>query len=395
MKPALVLSGSTAALGVISSLGRRGVPVIVLHHDRGEVGCASRYVRETIRVPHPERDEAALLELLRGLASRFHSGVLMPCSDGFLGAVSRHKSELSRHFHVACPDREIARTVLEKSRTYAAASAAGVPVPHTAVLTSLAEAEREARAASFPCLLKPVTGHQYYQRFRKKMVLAKDVDELIAAYCEAAAAGSDVMLQEFIPGGEADGVNYNSYFWDGEPLLEFTAAKVRNAPPRIGSPRVVVSRHVPAVIEPSRRLLRALRYSGFSCTEWKRDARDGQYKLMEVNGRHNLSTRLAMRCGIDFPWLEYLHHAKAETPTRRDFDDGVFWIDIGRDVGHTLLHWRSERQPLASYLEPYRRPHVFAELDPDDLGPFLSRLGSALAWLGAGALRQLRDPQAP
>jgi predicted ATP-grasp superfamily ATP-dependent carboligase len=389
LKPALVLSTGTAALGVIRSLGRRGVPVIALYQDRGEVGWVSRWVHEAIQAPHPEHEEPALLELLLGLAPRFGGGVLMPCSDGFLGAVSRHKAELARHYHVACPDPEIAKTVLEKSLTYRAASAAGVPTPRTAVLESAEQVEREGRAVSFPCLVKPVKGHEYYARFQKKMVLAHGFEELMAAWREAADAGSAVMLQEFIPGGEADGVNYNSYFWDGEPLLEFTAAKLRNAPPRIGSPRVVMSRHVPEVIEPGRRLLRALRYSGFSCTEFKRDARDGSYQLMEVNGRHNMSSRLAARSGMDFPWLEYRHLAYGERPAPCDFEDGLYWIDLSRDVAHTLRHWRSERLGPARILEPYLHPHVFAELDWSDLRPFRNRMLAAFAWLGGAAQRRV------
>jgi predicted ATP-grasp superfamily ATP-dependent carboligase len=388
LKPALVLSTGTAALGVIRSLGRRGVPVIAFYHDPSEVGWVSRYVREAIRAPHPEHEEPALVELLLGLVPRFGGGVLMPCSDGFLAAVSRHKPELARHYHVACPDAEIAKTVLEKSLTYEVARRAGVTTPRTAVLESLEQAEREGSQVSFPCLVKPVTGHRYYQLFQKKMVLAGSFEELMAAYREAAAAGSAVMLQEFIPGDDASGVNYNSYYENGEPLLEFTAAKLRSAPPRIGSPRVVRSQHVPEVIEPGRRLLRALRYSGFSCTEFKRDARDGRYQLMEVNGRHNMSSRLAARCGIDFPWLEYRHQAYGERPAPCDFEDGVYWIDLSRDVAHTLMHWRSERYGLARLLEPYLRPHVFAELDWTAPRPFRNRLLAALAWLGSAAQRR-------
>ncbi|MGH7286622.1 MAG: hypothetical protein ACREI8_01210 [Myxococcota bacterium] len=381
LKPAIVLSTGTAALGVIRSLGRRGVPVIALYHDSSEVGCVSRYVHEAIQAPHPEHEEKQLVELLVREAGRLGGGVLMPCADGFLGAVAKHKQELSTHYLVACPDWELARTVLEKSSTYEAAQAAGVATPNTAVLHSLELAEQAGRSIEFPCLVKPVLGHSYYRVFQKKMVLAQSFDELIAAYREAAAAGCPVMLQEFIPGPDAHGVNYNSYYWNGEPLAEFTAAKIRNAPPQIGSPRVVMSKHIPEVLEPGRRLLRALRYSGFSCTEFKWDARDQSYKLMEVNGRHNMSSRLAARCGMDFPWLEYRHLAYGELPASHDFEDGTYWIDLTRDIANSLMHWSKERYPLTRYLEPYRRPHVFAELDWSDPRPFLNRVRRALGRL--------------
>jgi hypothetical protein len=39
----------------------------------------------------------------------------------------------------------------------------------------------------------------------------------------------------------------------------------------------------------------------------QKDRRDGQYKVMEVNARHNLSSLLATRCGLNFPWMQDQH----------------------------------------------------------------------------------------
>lgn len=389
MLPAIVLSTGTAALGVIQSLGRRGVPVVGLYQDESEPGRSSRYLVEAIRAPHPDREEPALLALLHELAPRLAGAVLLPCADGFLGVLGRHRELLSQTYRVACPEPEIVRAVLEKSLTYEVAQKAGIPAPRTLLLESDEQAMREGRRVTYPCLVKPVTGHGYARQFHKKMVLATGLEELMVAWREADAAGYPMMLQEFIPGPDGNGVNYNSYFWEGEPLVEFTARKIRGAPPRIGSPRVVLSQHVPEVIEPGRRLLRTLGYSGFSCTEFKWDARDASYKLMEVNGRHNMSSKLAARCGIDFPWLEYHHRATGQLPAAHDFEEGVYWIDIARDVSTTLLHWRSERYRPSEILAPYLHPHVFAALDRDDLRPWLTRMRAAVGQLGGRMQRVL------
>ena len=125
----------------------------------------------------------------------------------------------------------------------------GVPVPKTTVPQSVEEVEELGRSIEYPCLVKPTQSHRYYARFKTKMVEVKDLDHLRSTYLEAAEAGMEVMVQEFIPGKDADGVNYNSYFWDGQPVVEFTAAKVRNAPPIFGSPCVAMSQHVPEVID--------------------------------------------------------------------------------------------------------------------------------------------------
>ena len=109
------------------------------------------------------------------------------------------------------------------------------------------------------------------------------------------------MLCEFIPGDDTCGVNYNSYCDDGRPGNEFTAQKLRLKPRLIGFPTAIVGRWLPEVAAAGRRVMAALSYSGFSGTEFKRDPRDGIYKLMEVNARPNFSGWLAVNSGGTSP----------------------------------------------------------------------------------------------
>jgi len=244
-------------------------------------------------------------------------------------------------------------------------------VPRTLVPTSIEDAERFCQSLEFPCLVKPCQSHLYYARFKVKMIEVDRPERLMEVYRRAAEAGFEVMIQELIPGPDANGANYNSYFWQGQPVVEFTAKKVRNGPPRFGSPRVVVSQHLPEVLEPGRRILQSLGFSGYSCVEFKQDPRDGIYKLIEVNGRHNLSTLLAVRCGLNFPWKHYRHLVLGELPTQEDFPPGIYWIDLMRDLGYSLKHVLSERLSPAQFFRPYLNPHVFAVLDWSDPRPFL------------------------
>ncbi|MHC4929380.1 MAG: ATP-binding protein, partial [Planctomycetota bacterium] len=82
---------------------------------------------------------------------------------------------------------------------------------------------------------------------------------------------------------------------------------MRLSPPDSGVPSVVISKHIPEVVQAGRKLLKAFDYRGYSCMEFKKDPNDGIYKLMEINARHNRSSLLAVKCGINFPWVEYQH----------------------------------------------------------------------------------------
>lgn len=211
------------------------------------------------------------------------------------------------------------------------------------------------------------------------MIEATTAAEVHKAFELAAGAGLEVMMQEIIPGPDAAGVNYNSYIADGKAVAEFTARKVRNSPTRWGSPRVTVSERVEEVMEPGRRLLGAIGYEGFSCTEWKRDERDGVYKLMEVNGRHNLSSRLAVRTGVDFPWIEYNHKLNGVLPDPIEgFEEGRYWIDFLRDMGTSVRERRSEGYSLADYARPYLRRQCHAHWSWKDPMPMFSRLQDAI-----------------
>ena len=392
--PAFVISGHTMALAVVRALGENGVPVAVLHYDPRDTAHTSRYVVADVRVPHPLVDEAGFIEALVREAKRFGRPVVMPASDESVVAVSRNRAALLNDCLVAAPEWQVTQRFIDKSQTYALADANGVPCPRTLVPHSLSEAEAQAEAIGFPLLVKPSEGHLYYERFKRKMVRVADMAALRGAWIEAADAGLGVTIQEIIPGADSAVVNYNSYTWAGRPIAEFTARQLRKAPPAFGSPRVARSERIPEVIEPGRKILAAMGFNGFSCTELKRDSRDGIYKLMEVNGRHNLSGLLAVRCGLNFPLIQYRHLALGVLPDDCHFAAGVYWTDVFRDVGYSLAFIRTERHSPAAYVRPYARRQCDAIFDPNDLEPFWTRLrflaGSATGTAGRALRGKLR-----
>jgi D-aspartate ligase len=367
-------------LGVIRALGELSVPVFVVHYDSRDMGYVSRYVVEDVISPHPDQDETAFHDCLMELGHRLERPVLMPTSDASLIQISRNKEALSEVYEVACSDYAVTERYIDKHWTHQLADDIGVPSPGTHLLTDYEDACCSSEEIRYPCLVKPDRSHQFYAHFHTKMLVVNSPAELIDAYEQASQVNCLVMAQEIIPGGDDLGVNYNSYFIDGEPVVEFTAAQVRNAPPEFGSPRVVVTRSIPEVIESGQRLLSALRYTGFSCIEFKQDPRDGAYKLMEINGRHNLSTLLAVRCGVNFPWIDYRYRAYGDIPASSclDCEEGTYWIDLPRDLVTSLREHRREQFSLGDYLKPYFRKHVFAILDLKDLRPLIRRIRNLL-----------------
>ncbi len=376
MKPVVVVGGYTPGLAVVRALGTQGVPVVLVGYDPRDMGQASRWVRESLVCPHPEREVEAFVAFLVGLADRWPGAMLVPASDRSLAAVATHASRLAAAgYLVAAPDESTVHTCLRKVDTYALAERAGVPSPATTLVTDEDAVRDYAARAPFPAVLKPVLSHRYYAVFGRKWTRVDDLEHALAQFRLARDAGLDVILQELIGGDELCGANYNAYFVDGEPLVEMTAAKIRNSPAETGSPCVVVSRELPDLLEPGRRMLRALDYRGFANIEFKRDPRDGLYKIIEVNARHNLSALLAFRCGINFPLLQYRHLVHGERPSQTDYRQGLYWIDVTRDIKEAWAYLRRPDYSLGDFLRPYRSPHVAAVWDVRDRGPARIRAG--------------------
>ena len=375
MTPAIVLSSHTIGLGLIRALGIAGVPVIVVYYDKNNMGYVSKYVNNSIFAPHPERNEKEYINLLLDLAKDYRGSVLFPSDDPTLFTVSRNKELLKKFYKVVCTEWNITERFLNKKYTYELAESIGVSAPKTIVIKTIEDVEKYGPQFAFPCILKPCYGHQYFELFKRKMVRVDNFDQMLSEFKLFLKVDCEAMIQELIPGDDTHGINYNSFIYNNATLVEFTAKKIRLSPPNFGFPCVIVSKHIPQVIEAGRKILKALGYYGYSCTEFKKDARNGEYKLMEVNGRINLSVLHALKCGINFPEIMYNDAINRELPSGHIYKKGIYWIDSTKDIATYILYRKKKIISFRQFIKPYLSQKVFAIFDINDIKPFIKRCG--------------------
>jgi predicted ATP-grasp superfamily ATP-dependent carboligase len=323
-------------LTVVRSLGRAGVQVTAVHHDANEPSSGTRYARLQI-LPPLEQDENAWLEFLlsegRRLAPR--KAALLPVSDAHWLFIARHRRVLREHFLFALPEGDDLEQWLEKPFQYAAAAKAGVPFPRTLVPRGLADVHSALSGLMFPCLLKPVLSHLWQREYRSKLTFVRTPEELIRHCEDALARGLGFMIQEYIPAEDNEIYGLHCCLnRDGEPLGYGVARKLRQQPPRFGNSCLTAIVHEPRVIELGLRLFRAMKFHGIGSIEFKRDPRDGEFKLMEVNVRATLLMSADVDAGVDIPLLGYRDVCGAPppprpvVPTRFDRRVGVFASDM-------------------------------------------------------------------
>src|SRR5262245_34752942 len=136
---AVVVGGDYQGLGIVRSLGRRGVPVCVVDDEQS----ISRYSRHTTRFERVGslRDERTAVDTLLELGRRrsLQGWVLYPTREELVAAFSRYRSELTQMYRVPTPEWESVRWAWDKRNTYQLAKELGIPAPATYYINSIDE----------------------------------------------------------------------------------------------------------------------------------------------------------------------------------------------------------------------------------------------------------------
>jgi D-aspartate ligase len=381
---ALVLGADYRALGVVRSLGRRGVPVWVLSEPAEPLASISRYASR--HLPWPVGDRLAFL---RDLAE--HDGLrgwaLIPSADETAALVARHHAELGDLYVHTLPPWGIVRWAYDKRLTYEAAARARVPSPRTARPRTPEEAA--AVDVPFPVVLKPAIKESFNALTAAKAWRVDRREDLPERFAEAAAlVDPDVlMVQELVPGGGEAQFSYAALCRDGVPLAALTARRTRQYPADFGRASTFVETVAcPEVIEPSERFVAEIGYTGLIELEYKRDPRDGVLKLLDVNPRVWGWHTLCGRAGIDFPWLLWLLVSGQDVPPARA-RDGVGWLRLTTDTPTAVRELLARRLPVREYARSLRRPRESAIFAWDDPMPGLAEV-PVLAYVLARRLLQ-------
>lgn len=367
----MVLGSNYRGLGVVRSLGRLGVTVWLVRSDAHRIAERSRYVARTL--PWCDGSDDAKVAHLLGLgASHGLDGwTLIPTDDETTALLARNHETLGQRFLVAVPTWEVVRWAYDKRLTYQLGARAGVDQPCT--WFPIDGADVLASDCPLPAILKPAVKPEQNRFTHDKAWLVRDPMQLQEAYDAARALvpAEQIMLQELIPLSAGAQLSFAALAVDGCPVATVTAHEARQHPRHFGHASTFVETiECPDIVEPARRLIAELRYTGLIEVEFKRDPRDGRLKLLDINARVWGWHTLGRRAGVDFPALQWrrLHgepvpevHARA----------GVGWVRMATDLPTATRDIVSGRMALGAYLRSLRLPLEHAMFAPDDPMPGL------------------------
>jgi predicted ATP-grasp superfamily ATP-dependent carboligase len=359
MPPAVVADvGWVNGLAAIRQLARAGIPVIAVDQRRSALGFRSRYGFGVLS-PDPLTERAAYVNLLIRLGDAIgRPAPVLPTHDDHLNAIASAAGELGERFRYPFPAWEVLEQVQRKRHQLERAAELGVPAPRTA--------SEPTDDLGFPVLVKPSDPVEFRRVFKRQSFRCESRAELDEAW--ERARPYDPLVQELIPGGDEELYTLGSYLSaDGEALGLFCGRKLRQTPPGVGTARVGEAVWVDEVVEQGLALVRGLGVRGIAQTEFKRDPRDGVFKLMEVNPRLWQWHGLAAACGVDLPRIAYWDLLGARLPPARSNGTSKRWA---------ITHMAGTRPALV------RPPYVEAVFARDDPGPALAQAARLVRGLG-------------
>ena len=371
--PALVMNLYYTGLGIARSLGERGVRVIGLTATRGIYGNFTRYA-ETVFCPdsskEPEKLAAFLADFGRQLGER---GVIFPTRDSDLVFLDRFRAKLEPYYSIVAPSSKALATCLDKFATSRAAQLAQIPSPKCWIVEGPDELNDLARGLTYPCVLKPVSSHEWRHGNNWELVGARkaigisSTDELLFEYETIARAEKRAVVQEMVPGGDGDLLIAACYLdRDSRYVAGFQVQKLVQVPEGFGTGCIVQSVDRPELLEPAIRLLQSIRFTGIAEVEFKRDAATGAYKLIEINPRPWDQHRLGKYCGVELMYLAYCEHAGLPVVPPGKPAPGHKWIaeDVFFTTALTMLFRRDRR--LRDLFRHARGKRLFAIWSAND-----------------------------
>lgn len=328
---ALVLNASLRqSLVTVRSLGRRGLRVAAAGTARTLPAFASRWCGQRF-VFGPNEASDAYLAMLRQWLADTGARTLIPSHDGTIALLRQHRAELEPRVRLALANEPALGVAINKQLTQAWAQRLGIPVPREAVVQSVADVPAALKEIGLPAVIKPSESWlgNGKEAVRVAPVLVVTAAETRRAVEQVTRFGTPVLFQQLLT-GRREAVSF--LYAGGEIYARFAQWAERTYPPLGGSSVLRQSIAVPRDVgRHAEALVRDLNLEGYSEVEFRRDAGGTPY-LMEINPRLSASVEVAVRAGVDFPYLLYQWATGAPIERQNGYRIGGWMRYLGGDI---------------------------------------------------------------
>jgi predicted ATP-grasp superfamily ATP-dependent carboligase len=186
----------------------------------------------------------------------------------------------------------------------------------------------------------------------------------------------EVMLQEIIQGPATNSIQLEGYFDKKfQSKSMFARQRLRIYPLDFGNTTLCASMALAKVNSECEKLadfIKNIRYSGLASAEYKKDPKDGKYKMLEINARVWFHSWLSAKCGINILIASYLDAFGEKTDFKRPYPTGVKSIHIDYDFLSSKNMFQRRELGITDWLSSIKGVRQAALLDLNDSFPFFA-----------------------
>lgn len=374
--PVVVLkSQHHSGLCIARSLGRLGVPVYIVDSRPFAPAARSRYCAGRLTWDLDQSPASESVEYLLSVAKRIGGcPLLVPTFDTTAIFVAENAERLRSEFRFPAQDPALVNSLYSKKGMHFLARRCGVPTPEAFFPQSRAEVVQFNERTTFPVMVKPIEDRLSRGRVGTAKRVVHSRQELLDVYERTEDPRQpNLLLQEYIPGGAETIVMFNGYFDDkSECLVGFTGKKLRQFPAYTGPTCLGICETNETVARLTKLFMKAIGYRGILDIGYRYDARDGLYKVLDVNPRIGSTFRLFTGGnGLDVVRALYLDMTGQPVPESQVVE-GRKWIVEEYDLVSSMRYLMDGQLTPAEWIRSFRGVQETTCFASDDLLPMLA-----------------------
>lgn len=375
--PALLLKTGSYILhhggvGIIRSLGRVGIPTYAVCESHWTPAARSRFLSGRFVWIAEATAPEAFLSGLHAIGDRLNSpAVLLPTDDSAAIFIAENSQSLRNSFLLPQPPVALPRALADKKTLHFLCKALGHPTPAAYFPQSTADLAVFQDQKSYPLMVKRAQPWVPLHSPIAGTTIVRTPDELDRLFRLAQALQVELLIQEYLPDTSSQDWFFHGYCdATSNCVVSFTGRKFRSFPPRAGFTTFAQAIDNDRLRTQAEALLRQISYRGIMDLDYRYDARDGLYKLVDFNPRVGAQFRLFEdHRGIDVVRAQHLDlTGRRAAPTGRMVERS-FVVEL-HDVPSSFSYIRSGDISLWRWLQSVLTADEYAWLATDDLLPF-------------------------
>jgi len=393
----LVIDGETnAGLAVVRSLGRKGIEVDVGARTSLAPSFFSKYRKRSFVYTNPEKNVKGFVKDLLKILEKKDYEMLIPCSDFTIVPISLYRKFFEEKVNLALPRNKLLRISWSKSKILRIARKIGILTPKTFFISKVEELEKIKGKIKYPVVIKPESSKYLFknQLIDMQVNYANNFEELKQNFKKLFVGKKPPLIQEVIKGY---GLGFFALCKDGRIKAFFMHKRLREVSVDRGASTLRESIWNEEIKDYGSKLLKKIKWNGVAMVEFKMDEKENKPKLMEVNGRFWNSLPLAIKAGVDFPYLLYKLIKEGDVETVSSYKVGVKSRWLSGDTYRLIKILKGNynknlfREPLTKTLKDYLKfwgKDLYYDIFTfDDIKPaFVDLLNSSIKFLKKGKI---------